>query len=72
MICDLCKTAFISRGSIRVVKCACGGTHRACLTCRRAMERHKLAHYEGNGMALEECPIAYEVAYRLMEGGDGG
>ena len=67
MICDLCKTVFISRGSVRAVRCVCEGGHRVCLTCRRAMERNKLAHYDGDGMVLDVCPIAYEVAMRLMD-----
>jgi hypothetical protein len=72
VICDLCKTAFISRGSVRDLQCGCGSVYRACLTCRRALLRQDFAYYEGKGMVLKICPTALEVAQRLMDGGDGG
>lgn len=70
IVCDLCKTEFLSTSSVRVVQCTCDGTHHACLACRRAMSRSGMARYEGKGMVLHECPIAWEVAAKLMEGGE--
>jgi len=61
MICESCRTEFIVSGSVKHLKCPCGGVHILCGLCVGSLVSDGYAHYLNSSNAPKRVANTFRM-----------